>query len=80
MSFPVGENKVGIRGEVLTAMNIKIAVFWHVMMCRLAGKYECFRGICSFHLQNRTLAEDGGCRFIQNFGTFLAAYTAHPRR
>jgi hypothetical protein len=56
MSFPVGKNKVGIRGEVLTAINIEIAVFRHVMLCHLAGKYECFRGLCSFHLQNRRLA------------------------
>jgi ABC-type multidrug transport system fused ATPase/permease subunit len=35
--------------EVLSAVNIKITVFWDVTPCNLANRYQYFGGTCCFH-------------------------------
>lgn len=32
---------------------LKVSVFWDVIPCCLAGSYQCFGGICCFHLLGR---------------------------
>jgi hypothetical protein len=41
------------RSEVLTAMNMKITVFWDVMPGNMEERYECFRGTYCLHFQAR---------------------------
>jgi hypothetical protein len=58
--------------EVLTAVSMKMAVFWVVALCRLVGVYQRFRGPCCLHHQ--------GYR-PDNVGKLLSDYMAQqPRR
>ena len=34
-----------VRFEVLAAVNMKITVFWDVMLCNHIGCYQCFGGM-----------------------------------
>jgi hypothetical protein len=38
-----------MRYEVLTATNMKMAVFWVVALCSLVKVYRRFRGACCLH-------------------------------
>jgi hypothetical protein len=42
-------NNVGFEG--LTAVSMKMAVFWVVMLCSLVEVYQCVRGSCCLHHQ-----------------------------
>jgi hypothetical protein len=44
-----------LRFEVLTAVNMKITVFWDVIPCRLVNIYKYFGGTCCLHLQERRI-------------------------
>jgi hypothetical protein len=33
-------------------VTVKITVFWDVTSWSLVDRYQCFRGICCFHLQS----------------------------
>jgi hypothetical protein len=35
-----------VRFQVVTAVSIKMTVFWDVAPCSLAEVYQCFRGVC----------------------------------
>jgi hypothetical protein len=39
--------------EIFTAVNIKVESFWVVMLCSVVVVYQCFRGPCCLHLQDR---------------------------
>jgi hypothetical protein len=52
-----------LRFEALTAVNIKIAVFWDMTPCSVVDIHQLFRGLF-FYL------EDCGSRFIRNVGSF----------
>jgi hypothetical protein len=41
------------RSEVLTAVRIKITIFWDVTQCSLVNMYQYFKGICCLHFQGR---------------------------
>lgn len=40
---------------ILTAVTMKIAIFWYVTPCILVGSYKRFRGICCLHFQGRKI-------------------------
>jgi hypothetical protein len=42
-----------VKSEVLTTVNMKITVFWDVVMHSLVNRYPRFGGTCCFHLQGR---------------------------
>jgi hypothetical protein len=46
--------------EVLTAVSMKIAVFWVVAPCSLVEVYQRFRGPCCLHHQGDRRLDDGG--------------------
>jgi hypothetical protein len=46
----VEESQVGF--EVLTAVSMKMAVFWVVVTCSLEEVYQRFRGPCCLHHQD----------------------------
>jgi hypothetical protein len=47
--------KVGF--QVLTAMVIKISIFWDIMLCSMLKVKWCFRRKCSLHLQDQQASE-----------------------
>jgi hypothetical protein len=47
--------------EVLTAVSLKIAVFWVVAPCSLVEVYQRFRGPCCLHHQGDR-PDDGGSK------------------
>jgi hypothetical protein len=46
-----GSNKFIVGFEVLTAVSMKMAVFWVVAPCSLVEVYQRFRGACCLHRQ-----------------------------
>jgi hypothetical protein len=51
--------------EVLTAVSMKMAVFWVVAPCSLVEAYQRFRGPCCLHHQGDELPhrpDDGGSK------------------
>jgi hypothetical protein len=52
-----GETIVRVGFEVLTAVSMKMAVFWVVAPCRLVEVYQRFKGPCSGHRP-----DDGGSK------------------
>jgi hypothetical protein len=61
-----------VRFEVLTAVTVKIAVFWNVTHCSLVSYYQRFGGTCCLHV----LVKD----VRQNVGTSLTGYSASQPR
>jgi hypothetical protein len=47
----IGMNLVYVGFEVLTAVSVKMAVFWVVAPCSLVEVYQRFRGPCCLHHQ-----------------------------
>lgn len=41
--------------EVLMVVNIKIMVFWNVLLCSLVGRHQNFRGTCCLNLHGRSV-------------------------
>jgi hypothetical protein len=63
--------------KILTAVALRIHVFWNVMQCEWVSGFQCFKGAYYLHLQwssnPRTL--------VQNTGNHLPNNTAsYPRR
>jgi hypothetical protein len=55
--------------EVLTAVNMKSAVFWVVAPCSLVEVYQRFRGPCCLHHQGDEYKDDvGGSKLMWNVG------------
>jgi len=52
------------------SMRIHVLVFWIMMSCCDARRYQCFGGPCCFHLQHTNVleshAEDGSSMDLQN--------------
>jgi hypothetical protein len=48
--------------EVLTAVSMKMAVFWVVAACSLVEFYQRFRGPCCLHHQGDHRPDDGGSK------------------
>jgi hypothetical protein len=70
------QNEVGF--EVLTAVGMKIAVFWVVAPCSLVEVYQRFRSPCYLHHPG---PDDGGCKDLWNGGKLLPDYTTlQPKR
>jgi hypothetical protein len=40
-----------MRFEFLTAMNIKVTVFWDLTPYTFVGRYQYFERVCYYHLQ-----------------------------
>lgn len=40
---------------VITAVALKIDIFWDMTLCILEGSYQLFRGICCLHLQGEKI-------------------------
>jgi len=38
------------RFDVLTEVKIQVEVFWVLMSCSVVVGYQCFAGLCCFHL------------------------------
>lgn len=53
--------------EILTAVLIKIQVFWNMMPCRLENNHRCFGEMCCHHLHGTSV----GSRFHRNIGNSL---------
>jgi len=73
------------RFELLTAVFLKIEVFWEIAVCSLAVcSYQCCRGAwaCCLHLQDHFFyPENGGSRLLWNDSSYLPIDTAsYPRR
>jgi hypothetical protein len=68
--------------EVLTAVSMKMAVFWVVAPCSLVEVYQRFGGPCCLHHQGDTHRLDGGgSKDLRNVGKLLPDYTVlQPRR
>jgi hypothetical protein len=39
-----------LRYEVFTEVKIQVEVFWVLMSCSVVVGYQCFAGLCCFHL------------------------------
>jgi hypothetical protein len=48
--------------EVLTAVSMKMAVFWVVAPCSLVEVYQCFRCPCCLHRQGDHRPDDEGSK------------------
>jgi hypothetical protein len=74
--------------EVLTAVTMKMAVFWAVAPCRLIWVYKRFRGLYCYHPQSderrggrRSRPDDGNGTDLWNVHKLIPVYTAlQPRR
>jgi hypothetical protein len=42
-----------LRFQALTAVNVKVVIFWDMTPCSLVDRYRCFRRTCHFHPQGR---------------------------
>jgi hypothetical protein len=51
--------------KVLTAVNMKITLFWNVIPCSLVERYQCFGRTCCFHLQIRRVNHMGKQRYME---------------
>jgi len=51
------------------AVNIQAYVFWIVMLCSIVVGYQCFRSLCSLHLQGEILLSS--CTPAQHYNTEL---------
>jgi hypothetical protein len=49
LAFSPENDKCNVGFEVLTAVSMKIAVFWVVAPCSLVEVYQRFRGPCCLH-------------------------------
>jgi len=47
-----------VRYEVLTAVTLKVAVSWDMMLCSLVEVHQCFKVFCCLHIRS----EDGDSR------------------
>jgi len=47
-----------VRSEVLTAVLLKIQVFWDVMLCHWIFGTCCLSGTCDLHMQSQALKEE----------------------
>jgi hypothetical protein len=68
---PCGTRKCSSWFQVLTAVSMKMAVFWVVAQCRLVSVYQRFRGLYCFHHQG-----DEWLWTSENVGKLIPAYTA----
>jgi hypothetical protein len=62
-----------MRFEILMVVKISMSDFWVVTPCRLASRYQCFRGTYCF-------PEDGNSIFLQKTGIYLQVHTALQTR
>lgn len=80
---------------ILTAVNLKILIFWDVTLCSLIQRCQHFREpvapmvydtmksdrkIYLWNLLPLIYTEDAGSSFLKNAATYLPNYTSNPRR
>jgi hypothetical protein len=66
---------------VLTAVNMKLAVFWFAAPCRLVWVCQCFRGMYYLHHQgDEWHPDDWGSADLWNVGKLIPVYTALQTR
>jgi hypothetical protein len=58
------EQDCNVAFEVLTAVRMKMAVFWVVAPCSLVDVYRRFRGNCCLHHQGDESPYDGGSKHL----------------
>jgi hypothetical protein len=72
--------------EVLTAVVMKISIFWDTTPSSPLKDNRCFGGTCRLHLQDRRISQlffdpEDGDMFLRNVGWFWTDYAAlYPRR
>jgi hypothetical protein len=56
------DNSYNVKFQVLTAVSMKIIVFWGVMPCIVVNMYQCVGGTCFFQIKCKrgSLTEEEG--------------------
>jgi hypothetical protein len=72
----LSETYYHLKFRVLTAVSMKMAVFWVLAPCILVEVYRRVRGLCCLHHHCIECPDDGGSKQLRNVSRLLADYTA----